>query len=133
MEEYIGAKSGKNDMTTTIVIAEDDCIIRMLVVDLLLDAGFKVIEALHAKDALDILEVQFQDIHMLFTDIHMPGQMNGLALAHHVKNHWPKIALLVTSGGHWPRRTDLPEGSRFLLKPYNFRQLINHIQNLIAT
>jgi CheY-like chemotaxis protein len=116
----------------TIVVAEDEVLIRMNAVDFLTEAGFEVIEAGHADEALTILGDQAADIHLLFTDVHMPGTMNGLELAHHARAHWPWIALLVVSGHAKPNTEELPEGSRFLTKPYDLDQVIGHVRELVA-
>jgi CheY-like chemotaxis protein len=68
----------------------------------------------------------------LFTDIHMPGTMDGLALAHHTPKHWPWIGLLVTSARPHPDHTVFPEQSRFVAKPYQHRDVICHIRELAA-
>jgi two-component system, response regulator PdtaR len=124
--------SNEDVQPITVIVAEDEIILRMVAVDFLTDAGFNVIEAPHAAGAIEILEIQFHDVHILFTDIHMPGIMDGLALAHHVKKNWPHIGLLVTSGEGSPKGTDLPEGSRFLKKPYQHAHVINHVRGLKA-
>jgi two-component system, response regulator PdtaR len=80
-----------------VLVAEDEELVRLVVVDALEDAGFEVIEAGHAEAALGILQIHAARIHVLFTDIHMPGTMDGLALCHHTAKNWPKIALLLTS------------------------------------
>ena len=102
-----------------ILVAEDDVLVRLVVADLLTEAGFSVLEAEHADAALLILNVQAPEVHVLFTDIHMPGLMNGLALAHHAHQHFPWIALLVASGDARTGEKDLPKGCRFLAKPYD--------------
>jgi CheY-like chemotaxis protein len=115
----MSAASHPNKASVAVLVAEDDMLIRMMAVDALADAGFVVIEAVHAESALDVLSAQAEGIGALFTDIHMPGQMNGLELAHHVRGHWPWIGLLVASGNAAPTSADMPAGSRFLRKPYN--------------
>ena len=99
-----------NPMPLVVVVAEDEALIRMMAVDALTEAGFAVVEAGHAEDALAVLAAQSNDIHVLFTDIHMPGSMNGLELTHHVRDHWPWIALIVASGKARPLAAELPEG-----------------------
>jgi CheY-like chemotaxis protein len=121
-----------SDRPKIVVVAEDETLIRMLAVDVLIDAGFAVIEAGHADDALAILNSQATDIHVLFTDIHMPGSMDGLELAHHTRRHWPWIALLVASGKGKPSFAELPPGSRFLSKPYEPSHVVAHVRELIA-
>ena len=112
--------------TKTVVVAEDEALIRMLAVDVLVEAGFLVIEASHAAEALAALQVRAGQTHLLFTDIHMPGLMNGLELAHHVQRHWPWIALLIASGEFSPAADELPAGSRFLPKPYDLEHVVAH-------
>jgi CheY-like chemotaxis protein len=126
----ISSDEGHRQMT--IVVAEDESVLRMIAVDFLTEAGFTVIEASHAREAVGVLEVQFQEVHILFTDINMPGEMNGLELARHVRSNWPHIALLVTSGNRSPTAADLPEGSRFLRKPYVRDQVIDHVRSMTA-
>jgi DNA-binding NtrC family response regulator len=108
-----------------VVVAEDELLIRMAVADTLHEAGFHVLEAEHAEEAIAILELEAPGVHVLFTDVRMPGDMDGVALSHHVKTHWPWIGLLVTS------EDDLPRGSRFLPKPYHHPHVIDHIRELV--
>ncbi len=115
-----------------VIVAEDEELIRMMATDMLTDAGFAVIEAGHAEEALAILEAQAADIHVLFTDIHMPGAMDGLKLAHHASSHWPWIGLLIASGDVTPKTADMPAGSKFLAKPYNPDHVIAHAWDMIA-
>ena len=114
-----------------VLVAEDDVLIRMMVVDALTDAGFTVIEAVRADDALSVLSAQAETIHALFTDIQMPGAMTGLELAHHVQGQWPWIALLVASGNFRPSPDAMPAGSRFLSKPYNPDHVVKHVRELV--
>jgi CheY-like chemotaxis protein len=113
-----------------VLVAEDEEPVRLGIVDALENAGFEVIEAEHAKAALDVLQIHAARIHVLFTDIHMPGTMDGLALAHHTAKNWPKIALLLTSARPRPHQRNLPEKSRFLAKPYRHDHVIRHIREL---
>ncbi len=117
--------------SVVVLVAEDEVLIRMMAVDVLTDAGFVVIEAAHADDALSLLASQAHEVRALFTDIHMPGTMTGLELAHHVRGNWPWIALLVASGKARPHADAMPSGSRFLLKPYDPNHLIQHVRELV--
>jgi DNA-binding NtrC family response regulator len=114
-----------------VVVAEDELLIRMAVVDTLHEAGFHVLEAEHAEEAIAILELKAPGVHVLFTDVRMPGDMDGVALSHHVKTHWPWIGLLVTSAHATLTEDDLPQGSRFLPKPYHHPHVIDHIRELV--
>ena len=115
-----------------VLIAEDEELVRFVIVEALRDEGFDVMEAEHAGAALIMLEEHASRIHVLFTDIQMPGPMDGLALAHHTAKNWPSIALLVTSARPQPDRTRLPEKSRFLGKPYHHSHVVQHIRELAA-
>jgi CheY-like chemotaxis protein len=116
----------------TVVVAEDEILIRILAVEVLADAGFAVIEAGNAEEALAILQSRPRAIHLLFTDIHMPGQMSGLELAHHVRRVWPQVAVIIASGRERPLSASLPEGSIFLTKPYNPDHVVLHAKTLTA-
>ena len=102
----------------TVLIVEDEPLVRLCAVETLEDAGFAVIEAGNADEAIRILESRL-DIRVVFTDIHMPGSMDGLKLAHAVRNRWPPIKIIVTSGRERVRTQDLPDGGRFFAKPYD--------------
>lgn len=101
----------------SILVVEDDPIIRMDAVDLCEDAGFSVHEAKNSSVALSLLQ-QHPDIRILFTDIEMPGDMDGLMLAHAVHNCCPTIKIIIASGKLKVAEDNLPSGSLFLQKPY---------------
>lgn len=86
------------------------------------EAGFSVLEASDADDAIRILETR-RDITVIFTDIEMPGSMNGIKLAHAVRDRWPPIKIIATSGHYGFREGLLPAGGRFLPKPYTLPQI----------
>ncbi|MEO6840985.1 MAG: response regulator [Bradyrhizobium sp.] len=87
----------------------------MTAVEMIEEAGFGVVEAASADEAIAILEGRL-DIAVVF--IQMPGSMDGLKLAAAVRDHWPPIKIVATSGRVKLRPGDLPEGGRFLPKPY---------------
>ena len=111
-----------------ILLVEDDDTVRLVARDMLEDAGFEVLEADTADAALAVLEGE-PGIGTLFTDIDMPGSMDGVALATRVAERWPHIRLVVTSGRTGMRDDDLPDDGRFLLKPYRQTQLVRAIWN----
>jgi CheY-like chemotaxis protein len=115
-----------------VLLAEDEDLIRLVIVEALEDEGFEVLEAEHAEAALGVLQIHAARIRVLFSDIHMPGAMDGLALAHHTAKNWPHIALLLTSAQPRPHRSSLPEKCRFLAKPYRHHHVIRHIRELAA-
>jgi CheY-like chemotaxis protein len=115
---------------TFVLVAEDEELVRFVIVQALLDEGFEVMEAEHAEAALIVLGSHARRIHVLFTDIQMPGTMDGLALAHHTSKHWPWIGLLVTSARPHPERAAFPEKSRFLAKPYEHHYVFRNVREL---
>jgi CheY-like chemotaxis protein len=112
-----------------VLIVEDDPLIRSYAAQVIEDAEFDVIEASNADEAISFLEVR-SDITILFTDIQMPGSMDGLKLAAAVKGRWPPIKIVATSGVVNVRSDDLPEGGRFLPKPYDPTQLTATLREL---
>jgi CheY-like chemotaxis protein len=113
-----------------VIVAEDEPMIRMAVVHLLIDEGFQVWEAAHAAEAIAILKTEADGVHVLFTDVRMPGDMDGIALSHHVREHWPWIGLLVTSAHATFTEDDLPKGARFLPKPYPHNDVVKRVREL---
>jgi CheY-like chemotaxis protein len=114
-----------------ILIVEDELLIRMNAVEMIESAGFAAVEAGNADEAISILEAR-SDIHIVFTDIQMPGSMNGLKLAATVRGRWPPIKIVATSGHHAIRDGELPKGSAFLQKPYNAVTVGRVLHEMIA-
>lgn len=114
-----------------VLIVEDEFLIRMSAVQMVEDAGFAVIEAADADAAIAILTAR-SDIRVVFTDINMPGSMDGLKLARAVRDRWPPILLIVTSGMVTPASGEIPPGGRFLRKPYGAEQLTSTLRELVA-
>jgi CheY-like chemotaxis protein len=109
--------------TRPVLVVEDDFLVRMMAADMIADAGVEVLEAGSADDALKALEVD-PHVAVLFTDIDMPGSMDGMALAHRVAERWPHIRVVVTSGRHGPGNGALPAKGLFIGKPYLREQLL---------
>jgi CheY-like chemotaxis protein len=121
-----------NDYTAKrpiVLIVEDDFLIRMNAAEMIADAGFDVVEAANADEAIVILEDRL-DITVVFTDIQMPGSMDGLKLAAAIRGRWPPIKIVATSGLVDVRQDDLPEGGRFLPKPYSPEQIVRTLREL---
>jgi CheY-like chemotaxis protein len=112
-----------------VLIVEDEFLLRIHAADLIAAAGFEVVEAANADEAIDILEAR-RDITVVFTDIQMPGSMDGLKLARAVNGRWPPIKIVATSGQADLRENDLPEGGRFLAKPYSPIELAGLLREL---
>ncbi len=118
-------------LSIIVVVAEDEPLVRMAAAQALQAEGFSVMEAAHAEEALNILQAHAAGVHVLFTDVQMPGLMDGVALAHHAARTWPWIGLLIASGVPQPQHT-LPATSRFLAKPYDHGHVVSHIRDLTA-
>ena len=114
-----------------VLIVEDELLLRMDAADAIKSGGFDVVEAANADEAIEILEAR-PDITVVFTDIQMPGSMDGLKLARAVRGRWPPIKIVATSGFFHVGNDDLPEGSRFLPKPYRPEQLVAALRELTA-
>lgn len=114
-----------------VLVVEDDIFIRLNAVTMIEDAGFDVVEAGNADEAISILESR-PDIHVVFTDVQMPGSMDGLKLAQFVKTRWPPIHIIATSGLVQVQDKDLPKGGRFLGKPYSSDQISNALREMTA-
>jgi CheY-like chemotaxis protein len=112
-----------------VLVVEDDYLLRLDAADMIKVAGFEVIEAANADEAIVILESR-NDVAVVFTDIQMPGSMDGLRLARAVRGRWPPIKIITTSGQRIIEELDLPEGGRFLPKPYNLTQVSGVLREL---
>jgi CheY-like chemotaxis protein len=112
-----------------ILVVEDEAFIRMDAVEILCAAGFSILEAANANEALQMLE-RHSDIRLLFTDIDMPGSMNGLKLVAAVRDRWPPVSIIATSGHCKVQAGDLPADARFFSKPYQPAQIIRAVRDL---
>jgi two-component system, response regulator PdtaR len=122
-----------SDDTPVVLLVEDELLVRMAAADDLQDAGFHVLEAANADVALAVLEICSDDVQVLFTDIDMPGSMNGLDLAESVQQRWPHISLLISSAYHKPRPGQIPDEGRFVPKPYSSEDVVQHIRELVTS
>ncbi|HYW64261.1 MAG TPA: HWE histidine kinase domain-containing protein [Bradyrhizobium sp.] len=114
-----------------VLIVEDEMVLRMRAVDIVEDAGFRAVEAVNADQAMSILESR-SDISLLFTDIQMPGSMDGLKLAHAVHDRWPAIKIILVSGQVNPSDAERPADSRFFGKPLSVEQMIGELQAMVG-
>jgi two-component sensor histidine kinase/CheY-like chemotaxis protein len=114
-----------------VLVVEDEMMLRMRAVDMVEDAGYTPVEAINADDALAILESR-SDIELLFTDIQMPGSMDGLKLAYAVHKRWPLIKIILVSGQLKLTDGDKPADSRFFGKPLDVKQMIAELQDMIG-
>ena len=121
----------KTAQTVTVLVVEDEPLIRIGAVDLVEDLGFETIEASSADEAIAILEER-SDIRIVFTDIHMAGSMDGLELAAYVRDRWPPIIFIVVSGERKPTASEMPEGAYFFAKPYDASEVSKALVALAA-
>jgi CheY-like chemotaxis protein len=117
---------------STVLVVEDNEILRMCAANVVADAGFTPIEAASADEAVAILESR-SDIALLFTDIQMPGSMDGLGLARTVQERWPAIKIILVSGRAELSERDRPANSRFFQKPFTTKQIIQGLQDMIQS
>ena len=114
-----------------VVVVEDEALIRNELVEAFPHYGFYVLGAEDATEALKILQEEAQRIQVVFTDVHLPGAMNGLLLGRHIRKTWPWISLLVTSGYGTPDPSHMPQDSRFVLKPYKIARIAAQIKEMV--
>ena len=120
-----------SDRREVVLVVEDESLIRTSAVDMVEQAGFEAVAASNADEAIRILESR-NDICAVFTDVQMPGSIDGLKLAQVVKNRWPPVALIVTSGRMTVPESELPNGGRFLGKPYRPSELETMLREVLA-
>jgi CheY-like chemotaxis protein len=114
-----------------VLVVEDEMLLRMRVVDMVQDAGYISVEAVDADEALAILQSR-SDIALLFTDVQMPGSMNGLQLAHAVRERWPPIKIILASGQLKLSSSDIPLDSRFFGKPLQSDEIIAEMREMLG-
>ncbi|RWY84620.1 response regulator [Rhizobium leguminosarum] len=120
-------KNGK----AVVLVVEDSTIIRMSAVDLVLSAGYEALEACDADEAIRILESR-NDIDLVFTDVQMPGTMDGIKLSHYIRDRWPPVRLIVASGAAILEERDLPMGSSAFSKPYDNHAITDAMAHLLS-
>ena len=115
-----------------VLVVDDEPLVRMLAHDTLTTGGFDVIEAVSADEALVLINAR-PDVGLLFTDVNMPGELNGYGLAQLASKKLPALPIIVTSGGpDTPGDGDLPQGAKFLDKPYSPSVLLTLVQDMTA-
>ena len=115
----------------TILVVEDEFLLRVVAAEFLENEGFVVLEACNADEAMEIL-CSRTDVSLVLTDINMPGSMDGLELAHLTYRRWPQIKIVVVSGKVKPSSSDLPPDSRFIEKPYRVAHVISQVRSLLG-
>jgi len=114
-----------------ILVVEDEALVRSAAVGILEDAGFRMVEAANGDQALELL-VADSDVQLLFTDVTMPGAIDGLGLARQVRDRWPHIAIMIVSAKQVTQVEGLPLGFRFEQKPYSLDTIVRHARELTS-
>ena len=120
-----------NKRRQVVLVVEDSAMIRMSAVDLVLSAGYEALAASDADEAIRILEAR-SDIDLVFTDVQMPGTMDGIKLCHYIRERWPPVKLLVASGNAILEESSLPSGSTFFSKPYDDHTITDAIGRMLS-
>ncbi|WP_267422661.1 response regulator [Methylobacterium sp. GC_Met_2] len=113
------------------LVVDDDGLIRMDALDILEEAGFRTLEACDGDAAMEVLAQHHAAIVLLFTDVQMPGSRNGFAVARETARQWPHIAIVVASGHMQPGPDDMPEGARFIAKPFIAEMVHDHLKEIL--
>jgi len=114
-----------------ILVVEDEPLIRLGLTSLMEDAGYEVVEAGGADGAIRMLEAD-REIGLVVTDVDMPGSMDGIRLAHFVADRWPPVRLIVISGKVGVAPGQLPDGARFISKPYREPMLLGVVSAMVS-
>ena len=113
---------------SSILIVEDEVLTSEYLEFVLQEAGYEAIPAASAEEAIEVLEHR-DDVHLVVTDINLPGGSNGLQLAALVRSRWPAINIIVVTGYGAPRSEEIPSGSLFVPKPYSARKMIEAVRH----
>jgi CheY-like chemotaxis protein len=115
----------------TVLVVEDEGLVRLDAAEGLREAGFDVVEAATSDEAEDAFEAR-EDIDVVFTDIDIPGRMNGLELARRLYSRRPTLRLVLTSGSVRPTKAEIPDAGEFLGKPYSTEMVASTIRRMLA-
>jgi two-component system, response regulator PdtaR len=114
-----------------VLVVEDHPVQRMAIAEALTEAGFEALEAGSAAEAIGVLEGR-SDIHLVFTDVEMPGTMDGVELAHYIRNRWPPVKLIFVSGKGPVGADRLPAQAKFFSKPYREASILEAMVGMIS-
>lgn len=113
------------------LVVDDDPLILMDTTAILEDAGFRVHEAMDGDEAKAVLAEHWESIILLFSDVDMPGELNGFDLARHTDHHWRHIEIVIASGHVLPAEGDMPDRATFISKPFNKRTVHEHLAKML--
>ena len=113
------------------MVVEDHPLVRMAVLEVMIEAGFEALDASSTREAVRVLEAR-PDIRLVFTDAEMQGTMNGIGLAHYIRKRWPRVKLIVVSGKREIASDELPAGARFFHKPYRETSIVEAMIGMLS-
>jgi len=113
------------------LVVDDDAIILMDACEMLKAAGFRFFEASTGDAAITLLEDRAESVTLLFSDVEMPGHVNGFGLARHVAQHWPWIEIVIASGRVQPGPDDMPAKATFIRKPFDHQMVYDHLRDTL--
>lgn len=117
-----------SNVLAAILVVEDDFLLSWHISDALKDEGYDVIAVASADEAIKVIETR-NDIRTIFTDIDLPGSMDGLKLARAVRDRWPPVHIIVTTGMRAPHRDEMPANSAFIAKPYRSAEVLEAVRS----
>lgn len=124
-------KSSEHAAVPIVLVVEDEPLLRIFASQMVEDAGYEPLEAANSAEAIAILESR-PDIRIVFTDVDMPGGLDGIKLAACIRDRWPPIKIIITSGKPLPPRTTLPAETIFYPKPYRQDRVIASLHQMAA-
>jgi CheY-like chemotaxis protein len=114
-----------------VLVVEDHPIVRRGVLEVLIEEGFEALESGSAVEAIRMLEAR-PDIRLVFTDLEMPGTMDGIDLVHYIRNRWPPVKLILVSGKRIVGKSELPAGAKFFSKPYRETTIVEEMAAMLS-
>lgn len=117
--------------SAVVLVVDDNALILMGAVDIVKSAGYEALQATNADEAIRVLESR-DDVDLVFTDVQMPGTMDGIKLAHYIRDRWPPVQLIVASGEAILDESSLPTGSQYFSKPYADHAITDEMARLLS-
>ena len=114
-----------------VLVVEDEPLVRLFASEIIEEDGFEVLQAADATEAIVTLEARL-DVRVVFTDVDMPGGIDGIMLALCIRERWPDIQIIITSGRPWPAETKLPNDMVFFSKPYRQDRVLETVRKMAA-
>lgn len=114
-----------------VLIVEDEPLLRLFAVDMIEDAGLETVEAANSTKTVVILKSR-PDIRIVFTDVDMPHEIDGIHLAPCIRDRWPPIKIIITSGKPLPQRVNIPAEVVFFAKPFRQDRVIETLHAMAA-